>query len=333
MAVNGTAAGLGRRDLVSWPADEAKMKALRVHRFGPPDVITLEDVPGSVAGEGEVVVQVKAAGVGPWDAWIRSGKGAAPQPLPLILGSDLSGVVDSIGPGVRELKIGDEVFGATNERFTGACAEYAVAKAAMIAPKPKSLNHVHAASVPVCAVAAWQMLFDFAQVSAGQSVLIHGGAGCVGAYAVQFAHRVRAMVIATVSAKDAAYVRALGALGVIDHRATRFEERVKEVDAVIDTVGGEMLERSYGVLKRGGVLVSSAVLPSKEKAEARGVHALFFLVQVTTDRLRKIAGMIDAGELKTEVGEVLWLDEARKGHEMLAGAPHRRGKIVIKIAD
>jgi NADPH:quinone reductase-like Zn-dependent oxidoreductase len=251
----------------------------------------------------------------------------------LILGSDLSGVVDSIGPGVRELKTGDEVFGATNERFTGACAEYAVAKAAMIAPKPKSLNHVHAASVPVCAVAAWQMLFDFAQVSEGQSVLIHGGAGCVGAYAVQFAHRARAMVIATVSAKDATYVRALGALGVIDHRATRFEERVKEVDAVIDTVGGETLERSYGVLKRGGILISSAVLPSKEKAEERGVQALFFLVQVTTDRLRKIAAMIDAGELKTEVGEVLWLDEARKGHLMLAGAPHRRGKIVIKIAD
>jgi NADPH:quinone reductase-like Zn-dependent oxidoreductase len=245
MAVNGTAAGLGKRDLVSWPADEAKMKALRVHQFGPPDVIALEDVPKPVAGEGEVVVQVKAAGVGPWDVWMRSGKGAAPQPLPLILGSDLSGVVDSIGPGVRELKTGDEVFGATNERFTGACAQYAVAKAAMIAPKPKSFNHVHAASVPVCAVAAWQMLFDFAQVSEGQSVLIHGGAGCVGAYAVQLAHRARAMVIATVSAKDATYVRALGALGVIDHRATRFEERVKEVDAVIDTVGGETLERSY----------------------------------------------------------------------------------------
>jgi NADPH:quinone reductase-like Zn-dependent oxidoreductase len=309
------------------------MKALRVHKFGPPEVIALEDVPRPVAGEGEVVVQVKAAGVGPWDAWIRSGKGAAPQPLPLILGSDFSGVVDAIGPGVRELKTGDEVFGATNERFTGACAEYAVAKSAMIAPKPKSLNHVHAASVPVCAVAAWQMLFDFAQVSEGQSVLIHGGAGCVGAYAVQFAHRARAMVIATVSGKDAAYVRALGALGVIDHRLTRFEERVKEVDAVIDTVGGETLDRSYGVLKRGGFLISSAVLPSKEKARARGLQALFFLVQVTTDRLTKIAAMIDDGELKTEVGEVLWLDEARKAHRMLEGAPHRRGKIVIKIAD
>jgi len=307
------------------------MKALRVHNFGAPEVISLEDAPKPVAGEGEVVVEVKAAGVGPWDAWIRGGKRSLP--LPLILGAEISGVVDSIGPGVRDLNRGDEVFGVTNESFTGAYAEYAVAKAAMIAPKPKRLNYVHAASVPVAATAAWEMLFDFARVSSGQTVLIHGGAGNVGAYAVQCAQQAGALVIATVSGEDATYARALCAVGVVDYRARRFEERVKDVDVVIDTVGGETLERSYGVLKRGGVLVSSAVLPSKERAEQCGVQALSFLVQVTTELLRKIAGLIDAGELKTEVGEVLWLDEARKGHEMLEGAPHRRGKIVIKIAD
>ena len=309
------------------------MKAVRVHRFGPPEVIALEDVPKPEPSNGEVVVEVKAAGIGPWDALIRSGKSALPQPLPLVLGSDLSGVIDSIGPGVEPFKVGDEVFGVTNEHFTGAYAEYALAKAAMIAPKPKSLNHTHAASVPVVAVTAWQMVFDFARLSSGQSVLIHGGAGNVGGYAVQFAKLAGALVIATASAKDVSYVRSLGGVGVIDYRATRFEERVKETDAVIDTVGGNTLDRSYGVLKRGGIVVSSAAQPSNEKAEHHGVRAVFFLVQVTTERLRKIAELIDAEKLRTEVGEVLWLDEARKGHEMLEGAPHRRGKIVIKVAD
>jgi len=309
------------------------MKAVRVHRFGPPEVIALEDVPKPEPSNGEVVVEVKAAGIGPWDALIRSGKSALPQPLPLVLGSDLSGVIDSIGPGVEPFKVGDEVFGVTNERFIGAYAEYALAKVAMIAPKPKSLNHTHAASVPVVAVTAWQMVFDFARLSSGQSVLIQGGAGNVGGYAVQFARLAGALVIATTSAKDVSYVRSLGGVGVIDYRATRFEERVKETDAVIDTVGGDTLDRSYGVLKRGGIVVSSAAQPSNEKAEHYGVRAVFFLVQVTTERLRKIAELIDAEKLRTEVGEVLWLDEARKGHEMLEGAPHRRGKIVIKVAD
>jgi NADPH:quinone reductase-like Zn-dependent oxidoreductase len=309
------------------------VKAVRVHSFGPPEVISVEDVPEPEPREGEVVVRVKAAGVGPWDAWIRSGKSALPEPLPLTLGTDLSGVVHSIGPNVEGLQIGDEVFGVTNERFTGAYAEYAVAKAAMIAAKPKSLNHIHAASVPVVAVTAWQMVFELAQLAPGESVLVHGGAGNVGAYAVQLAKRAGAMVITTASAKDLTYARGLGADGVIDYRARQFEEQVKDIDAVLDTVGGETLGRSYGVLKRGGILVSAAARPSKEKTEQRGVRALFFLVEVTTQRLRKIAELIDAGGLKTEVGEVLWLNEARQGHEMLEGAPHRRGKIVIKIAD
>ena len=309
------------------------MKAVRIHRFGSPEVISLDDVPKPAPGSGEVVVRVNAAGIGPWDALIRRGESVLEQPLPLTLGSDLSGVVDSIGVGVEKLKVGDEVFGVTNERFTGAYAEYAVAKAAMLAPKPKSLNHTHAASVPVVAVTAWQMVFDFAQLSSGQSVLIHGGAGNVGGYAVQLAKRAGAVVITTASVENDSYVRRLGADGVIDYRAKRFEERVKEVDAVLDTVGGETLDRSYGVLKRGGIVVSSVAQPSKEKAEEHGVRAVFFLVQVTTERLIKIAELISAGQLKTEVGEVLWLDEARKGHEMLEGAPHRRGKIVIKVAD
>jgi NADPH:quinone reductase-like Zn-dependent oxidoreductase len=309
------------------------MKAVRIHSFGSSGVISLDDVPKPEPGRGEVVVRINAAGVGPWDALIRRGGSVLPQLLPLTLGSDLSGVVDSIGVDVKALNVGDEVFGVTNERFTGAYAEYAVASATMLALKPKTLNHVHAASVPVVAVTAWQMIFDLAQLSSGQTVLVHGGAGNVGGYAVQLAKRAGAVVIATASVENDSYVRRLGADGVIDYRKIRFEERVKEIDVVIDTVGGEALDRSYGVLKRGGIVVSSATQPFKEKAERHGVRAVFFLVQVTTERLTKIAEMIDTGKLKTEVGEVLWLDEARKGHEMLEGAPHRRGKIVIKVAD
>ncbi len=309
------------------------MKAVRVHSFGPSEVMVLEDVAKPEPAAGEVVVQVKAAGIGPWDALIRSGRSAMAQPLPLTLGSDLSGVVHAIGPGVEGFKIGDEVFGSTNERFTGAYAEYAAAKAMMIAPKPKSLNHVHAASVPVVAVTAWQMVFEFARLSPEQSVLIHGGAGNVGGYLLQMAKRARAVVIATASAKDISYVRDLGAYGVIDYRARRFEKQVKDVDAVLDTVGGDTLDRSFGVLKHGGILVSSAAQPSQEKAAQHGVRALFFLVEITTKRLKAVAELIDANRLKTEVGEVLWLDEVRQGHRMLEGAQHRRGKIVIKVAD
>ncbi len=309
------------------------MKAARVHSFGPPKVIALEDVPKPEPGDGEVLVQVKAAGVGPWDALIRSGKSVLPQLIPLTLGSDLSGVVHSVGPRVERFTMGDEVFGVTNERFTGAYAEYAVAKATMIAHKPKTLNYTHAASVPVVAVTAWQMLFEYAGVAPGQFVLIHGGAGSVGAYLLQLAKRAGAMVVTTAAAKDTSYVRGLGAYGVIDYGVKRFEEQLKDVDAVLDTVGGDTLERSYGVLKRGGILVSSAAQPSEEKAQQHGVRARFFLVEVTTERLNKIGELIDAGELDTEVGEVLWLDEARQAHEMLEGAPHRRGKIVIKVAE
>ena len=195
------------------------MKAVRIHRFGAPEVIVIEDVPKPVPNDGEVVVKIEAAGVGPWDALIRRGKSALPQALPLTLGSDFSGVIDSVGPGVERFQVGDEVFGVTAESFTGACAEYARAKSSMIAPKPRTLNYGHAASVPVVSVAAWQMVFEFAELSAGQSVLIHGGAGNVGAYAVQFAKQAGAMVMTTAAAGDASYIRSLG--GVVVAAPTR----------------------------------------------------------------------------------------------------------------
>jgi NADPH:quinone reductase-like Zn-dependent oxidoreductase len=309
------------------------MLAVRIHKFGPPEVLSIEEIPEPKPARGQVLIRVKAAGVGPWDAWIRNGKSFRPQPLPVTLGAEVAGVISGIGAGVQALNINDEVFGVTDESFTGGCAEYALAKATMIAAKPKRLNYTHAASVPVAAVSAWQMITELVRPSAGRTILIHGGAGNVGRYAVQFAKRTAALVIATASAENASYVRELGADGVIDYRATRFDERLKDIDAVLDTVGGQTLERSYHLLKPGGILVSSAAEPSQKKAAQHGVQAFFFRAQVTSERLGIIAELIDRGELRTEVGEVLFLHEARRAHEMLEGAPHRRGKIVIKITD
>jgi NADPH:quinone reductase-like Zn-dependent oxidoreductase len=307
------------------------MIACRVHRFGGPEVITLDHVERPVPAEGEVLVRVVAAGVGPWDAWIRAGKSVLPQPLPLTLGSDLSGVLEAVGPGVTSVRPGDAVFGVTNPRFTGAYAEYAVASAGMIAPRPARLDDIDAASVPVVAVTAQQAI-EFAGVVAGRTVLIHGAAGSVGGYAVQLAHRAGARVIATVGARDLAYVRALGADHVVDYRSGRFEDVAPRVDAVLDFVGGEVQRRSFAVLRRCGVLVSAVSDPDQALAEQHGVRAAFFLVQVTTERLSSIARLIGDGELTPNVGAVLPLASARVAHEMLEGKCARpRGKIILRV--
>jgi NADPH:quinone reductase-like Zn-dependent oxidoreductase len=307
------------------------MSAVRVHQFGGLGAIGYEEVPRPAPAEGQVLVRVKAAGVGPWDAWVRAGKSALSQPLPLILGSDLSGVVEDLGSGVSGFHPGDDVFGVTNSQFTGAYAEYAVAETAMIACKPRRLSYVEAASVPVVASTAWQMVFDHGRVDGTKRVLVHGAAGNVGAYAVQLARRTAAEVIATVRTRDVDYVRTLRADQVIDVQTARFEERVKDVDVVIDTIGGETLDRSFEILKSGGVLVSSDARPDQDKAAQHRVRGVFFLVAVTSEGLTRIAGLLDSGELKPNVGEVLPLAEARLAHEMLAGKAHKRGKIVLAV--
>ena len=308
------------------------MKACRVHRFGPPEAIVIEEVPVPVPAAGEVLVRVAAAGVGPWDGWIRAGKSVLPQPLPLTLGSDLAGVVEKLGPGVAGMAPGDAVFGVTNPRFIGAHAEYAIAARDMIAAKPTGLDDVEAAAVPVVAVTAWQMLFERASVAAGQTVLVHGGGGSVGAIAVQMGHDAGARVVATAGRDDLAYVRGLGADTVCDYRADRFEDHARDVDVVLDTVGGDTLARSFAVLKRGGTLVSIVAEPDAAEAARRGVRASFLLVGVTTAHLERVAGLIAAGRLTSRIGAVLPLAEAREAHEMLEGArPRPSGKIVLRV--
>jgi NADPH:quinone reductase-like Zn-dependent oxidoreductase len=308
------------------------MMAWRVHEFGPPEIMKFERVSRPEPGPGEVLVKVKAAGVGPWDGWIRAGKSALPQPLPLTLGSDLSGEIVAMGPDVAELRVGDQVFGVTNPQFVGAYAEYAVASAGMVSIKPTSLTLVEAASLPVVSVTAWQALFDHAQLKAGQTVVIHGAAGNVGSHAIQLARHACLQTIATVSTDDISAVRNLGANTVIDYRTQRFEDEVRDADAVIDLVGGETQTRSFQVLRRGGKLISAVSRPDENLAKRHDVEATFFLVNVTNQYLREIARLVDGGKLRTKVGAVLPLADAREAHLMLEHVrPQPKGKIVLDV--
>jgi NADPH:quinone reductase-like Zn-dependent oxidoreductase len=269
--------------------------------------------------------------VGNWDALVREGK-LPNEHLPLILGYELAGIVEAIGTEVSGFKLGDEVYGATNEQLTGAYAEYALPLGRMMSQKPKTLNFIEAASAPIGTVTAWQMLFDYGHITAGQTVLVHGAAGNVGGYAVQLASQAGLHVVATAAATDLDYVRGLGAERVVDYKKERFEESLNGVDIVLDTVGGETQERSLRVLKPGGILVS-VVSPIPEAAQNRyGVRAAYFYADVTTKRLNKITELFDSGKLATNVGTVLPLEQARTAHEMLGGEPHKRGKIVLSIA-
>jgi NADPH:quinone reductase-like Zn-dependent oxidoreductase len=278
-----------------------------------------------------LLVHVKTAGVGNWDALVREGK-IPNEPLPLILGYELSGIVEAIGPGVSGFRPGEEVYGATSDQLTGAYAEYSVPSAKMMAPKPKSLNFIEAASAPVVTATAWQMLFDYGQVTDGQTVLIHGAAGNVGGYAVQLASQAGLHVVATAAAGDRDYVRSLGAETVMEYRTEKFEDSLTGVDVVLDTAGGDTQQRSLQVLKPSGILVS-IVSPVLEAAQKRyGVRAAYFYVDVTTARLNQITERFDSGRLVAHVGTVLPLEEVRIAHEMLGGAPHKRGKIVLSIA-
>jgi NADPH:quinone reductase-like Zn-dependent oxidoreductase len=310
----------------------ATASAARVHQFGGPQNIVIEEVPTPSPNQGEVLVQVAAVGVGPWDGWIRGGNSVLPQPLPLTLGSDLCGVVVAVGPGVSNYEVGDAIFGVTNKRFTDAYAHYAIADANMIALKPGSLDAIEAASIPVIAVTAWQALFDHGHLKSGQTVLVHGGAGGVGAYAIQFAKKAGARVITTSSAKDAAYVRTLGADVVVDYSNERFEDIAKDVDVVVDLVGADTQSRSFATLKKGGFLVSAVSAPDQAVAKQHDVTALFFLVDVNASVLSAIAKQIDEGGITPHVGPVYQLDDVVEIHEILEGKrPRPSGKIVIAM--
>jgi len=301
------------------------VKAARIHSFGPPDVVVVEDVPMPSPGLNEVLVRVMAAGVATWDAIIREGKSkVSPQP-PLTLGSDFSGVVEKVGPGVTGFAPADEVYGVTNPQFCGAQAEFAVAASGMVARKPQSLNHVEAASAPVIAVTAWQMLFQYAQAMRGQTAMVVGAAGNVGAYAVQMAVDAGIHVVAIAHLDDEDLLRSLGVKSIIDSSTHAFEQDLPQVDAILDTVGGSTLQRCVAALKPGGKLVTSV------STQPLPAEAIFFYAEVTTARLQTLTTLFDARRITARVGSILPLSEARQAQLMLAGAPHKSGKIVLQV--
>jgi NADPH:quinone reductase-like Zn-dependent oxidoreductase len=307
------------------------MKAVRVHRFGGPEVMVYEDIPRPQPAPDELLVRVEAAGVGPWDAWIRAGHSALPQPLPLTLGSDISGVIEEVGHAASGFQAGMEVYGVTNPQFTGAYAQYAVAKAAMVAKRPSTLSFVQAASLPVIATTAWQMLFDHAKIQPGQRILILGASGSVGSIAVELAHRHRAYTIAAGASEDGERLKQLGADEVVNLRDST-TSAIPAVDAVIDAAGGDQQRRGIAMLKRGGYIVSSVSAPDSALVEQREAHGSFFLVRTTTYGLQEISDLIDRGALTTRVGTVMSLAEAQVAHQMLDGIkPYVRGKIVLIV--
>jgi NADPH:quinone reductase-like Zn-dependent oxidoreductase len=312
------------------------MKAVRLHSYGEPEMLVYEEAPRPEPSPGEVLVLVRAAGVNPLDCKVREGrmKGVFDYQLPLILGMDVSGIVAAIGSGVTNFDVGQEVYGIAEVSRSGSYAEYAIVQENKLASKPKTLDHTQAASIPVVAMTAWQALFDVGQMSAGQTVLIHAASGGVGMFAVQFAKWKGGRVIGTASDRNLEFVRELGADEVIDYKKTKFEQVVSKVDLVLDAIGGETRERSWGVIKPGGMLVSliSSSPPSQETAAQMGVRAAGLRMQAEAKLLTEIAGLIDSGQVKTLVGKVLPLTSARQSHELSQSAA-TRGKIVLQLND
>jgi NADPH:quinone reductase-like Zn-dependent oxidoreductase len=304
------------------------MKAVHVHRRAHRPAIAVGDAPTPQPAEGEVLVAVHAAAVTPTElewapTWTR--RTGEPRPLPIIPGHELSGEICALGPGVTGLAEGEAVFGMNDWFRDGAQAEYCVAPAASVAPKPHSVDHVGAAVMPISALTAWQGLFERAHLEAGQRVLIHGAAGGVGVCAVQLARWRGAHVIGTASASNRDFVRGLGADEVIDYRAERFEDIVRDVDVVFDGVGGGTLARSWSVLRPAGKMITVAA--SEEQARDQRVRDAFFIVEANRSQLEEVARLIDGGVLRPVVGAIFPLAGAEQAYAHKP--PH--GKVVLRI--
>ena len=309
------------------------MKAAVIHEFGAPDVIRTEEVATPVPKDDEVLVKVHAASINPVDYKTRAGQYPAVkrEQLPVTLGRDVAGTVEQCGTNAHRFKPGDAVY-AMLDREHGGYAEYVIVKERDLVSKPQDLDFTEAAAVPLAAMTAWQGLFDHGALQAGQQVLIHGGAGGVGHFAIQLAKAKGAMVATTVAREDIEFVRELGADRPIDYRAERFEELLENVDLVLDLVDGETQERSWSVLKPGGRLISTLRQPSEERARERGVTAEHYMAQPDAAELQQISALIDAGTVKPRVQEVFPFSDVRAAQARLESA-HVQGKIVLELED
>ncbi|HZJ52879.1 MAG TPA: NADP-dependent oxidoreductase [Myxococcaceae bacterium] len=300
-----------------------------VRRFGPPEVIGIELVDTPPPGPGQVRVRVQAAGVGPWDVQVRSGKSPVPRPLPLVIGAELAGVVETVGPGVSSVAVGDVVYGVTNAHFTGAHAELALADEARISVRPIMLTSIEAAAVPVVACTALQMV-ELADISAGMRTLVLHASGNVGQWTTRLALRRGAEVVAVVQDSEVGEAHRLRARQVL----TSLPARTPAFDLVLDTVGGVLASSSLRLLRPGGRLVSSAQSFEPASFGRRDISARFFVGRVTTARLGLLSGWIDEGGFPVPLGEVLPLRDAILAHRKLEGLePKAPGSLVLRVAD
>jgi NADPH:quinone reductase-like Zn-dependent oxidoreductase len=306
------------------------MKAIEINEYGGEDLLQVVDIPKPQAGTKQIVARVIAATLNPIDIKLTSGHMRQIMPLhfPFVPGQDFSGVVDSVGEGVKEYKPGDEVFGYSPSG--GSYAEYIAIDADKIAPKPNRLSYIEAASLALVAQTAFEMV-ERANVQRGQTVLIQGAGGAVGGIAVQEAHRRGATVIATAAPSAFARLKEYGADRVIDYKTERFEDYAKNVDAVLDAVGGEVQQRSFTVLKPGGVLIAVTQPPSEEEAKKHQVRALMFSTEAKSENLRAIAQLADAGEIKPFIGKTYPLTEAAQAWRD-ARTGKVEGKLVFQVA-
>jgi NADPH:quinone reductase-like Zn-dependent oxidoreductase len=305
------------------------MKAAHFHQYGGPEVLNYVDLSRPQVSEGEVLLRVHAAGVNSIDWKVR--QGVWTRPLPFIPGWDVSGVIEAVGPRVSNFKTGDEVYAFLDLGRGGGYAEYVTVPTEEAVLKPRSLNHVQAAVVPMAALTAWQALFDYAQLKAGQTVLIHGAAGGVGTFAVQLAKWKGVRVIGTTSTANTLLLKKLGADVVVDYTKVRFEQAIGPVDVVIDPLGGEVRERSWQVLKPDGLLVSLVGQPSIQTANQYGVRSTSFVVQPDPLQLAQIAALIDKGYIEPVLNVVLPLEQAHEA-QRLNQQGHGRGKIALRVA-
>ncbi len=308
------------------------MKAICLSDSATTAAVVEEEIPQPQAGPDELLIRVCAAGVTPTELqWYpTTHRKDGEKRSRAVLGHEFSGVIAAVGEKVRGIAVGGEVYGMNDWFWDGAMAEYCLTQPSWVAPKPSSLSHAEAASVPIGALTAWQGLFERAKLEAGERVLVHGGAGAVGVFAIQLAHWRGAHVVATASSRNVDFVSRLGADQVIDYSAVRFEEKAREMDVVFDTVGGETLRRSWGVLKQGGRMVTIAA-DGEETTEDR-VKQAFFIVEPNQKQLVKIGELLETGELKPVVDAVVPFARAADAYTGKVGQRRGRGKVVVDLS-
>jgi len=309
------------------------MKAIQIHHYGGKEVLQYEECPMPDISEQQVLIKVIATSVNPVDWKIREGylKEIIDYPLPFIPGWDVAGIVEKVGKQVTKFSLGDAVYSRPDIAKNGSYAEYIAVDADEVAKKPTTLSFIESASLPLTGITAWEMLFTAANLQAGQTVLIHGGSGGVGSLAVQLAKHKDAKVISTTSEKNRAFVASLGADEIIDYTSVDFKTVVKDVDAVIDTIGGQVQQDSFEVLKPGGVLVSIVEVPDQEKAAQMNIRPEFVMIEPNAKILEQLSELVDQGHVRPIIAAEFSLKDISKAHE-LSQTGRARGKIVIHVS-